>query len=77
MEVMYNRAPGFFVLKWGRKASGSGSWVLPWRPKYTLPNPTHFSETYCVPSSRKQVRYFIPSSRKNHTEETILLMELL
>jgi hypothetical protein len=54
-RAMFNCTLNVIILKWGREASGSGSELLPWRPRYPLPPPMHFPETYNVPSPRKGV----------------------
>lgn len=53
--IMFNRALHVLVLKWGRGTRPVSGSELPWRTQYPLPPPTHFSENYFVPSSRKRV----------------------
>lgn len=55
MGIMFNRALDVLLLKWGRAAGGFSGSELPWRTRFPLPPPMHFSENYCVPSSRKRV----------------------
>jgi hypothetical protein len=77
MGIMFNRAFDVLVLKWGRGAGGSSGTEQPWRPQLPLPPPTHFSEAYCIPSSRKRVsllyfKYSQECERGNKfTEETL------
>jgi len=52
---MFNCALNVIILKWGREASGSGSDLLSWWPRYPLPPSMHCPETYNVPSPRKRV----------------------
>ncbi|XP_021939745.1 dual specificity protein kinase CLK2 isoform X4 [Zootermopsis nevadensis] len=49
--------------EWGRGTRPVSGSELPWRTQYPLPPPTHFSENYCVPSSRKRM----PRTRRNHS----------
>jgi hypothetical protein len=76
MGIMFNRALDVLVLKWGRGAEAVSGSELPWRTRFPLLPPTHFSENYCVPSSRKRVcvlhtKYMQKYGRGNNFDEIV------